>query len=267
LYTQSDIDRFVLLKRLTQIGHSISHIAALKTTDLAKLTDVATREHDSTQTDSKIPPAPDPQTTIDACLNAVTVLDCNELHHVLQQAASNFSRQALLTKIVQPFMDVVGQRWSEGSLRIVHGQMASVVVHAQLISMLDHPLDNGVSGNKPCVLIATPAGQRCYLGALAVAVTAQDHGWEPVFLGSNLPAEEIVAAFSMLGPQMIALSITCRASNGFLHDELIRLSDFLRGQCPLVIGGRASHTYRRRAENLDGAVWATTKELINQLQE
>lgn len=266
LYSQSNIDRLILLKRLTQSGHSISHIAALKTTDLAELARAITRDNDPEDVDQKPPSSTDLQDTIDNCLNAVAALDCNGLHRLLQQAATTFSRQTLLSRIFKPFMEVVGRRWSEGTLRIVHGHMASVVIHAQLISMLDHPIGDETETKKPCLLVATPAGQHCQLGALAVSVTAQDHGWEPVFLGSNLPAEEIAAAFPILGPQMIALSITCRANDSFMHAELDRLSNLLDSRCPLVIGGRASHNYRRRAEGPNGAIWATTKELINQLQ-
>lgn len=264
LYSQADIDRLVLLKRVIQNGHSISHIAGLEMADLAELVGATTRSRDSMPAKSEMPTGIDPHETIGSCINAVAMLDGNALHKMLQQAALTFSRQAFLGTIVKPLMEAVGQRWSEGSLRIVHGHVASVVVHAQLISMLEPP--TGVATQKPCLLIATPAGQLCCLGALAVAVTAQDHGWNPVFLGSNLPAEEIAAAYSILGSQMIALSITCRVNDSFMHDELIRLSDLLNGQCPLVIGGRASHSYRRCDEGFGGAIWATTKELISQLQ-
>jgi hypothetical protein len=36
----------------------------------------------------------------------------------------------------------------------------------------------------------------------------------------------------MLDPQMIALSITCRVNDVFMHDELIRLSDLLNDRVP-----------------------------------
>jgi methanogenic corrinoid protein MtbC1 len=192
------------------------------------------------------------------------MLDGNALQGILRQAAADFSHQALLDTIVCPLMEQVGRRWSDGSLRIVHGQLASVVIHAQLINLLGHPTGDDLQ--KPCLLIATPAGQCCYLGALAVAITAQDHGWDPVFLGFSLSSEEIAAAFSILGPQMIALSITCRVDDAFMQDELIRLTDLLNGRCPLVVGGRASHKYRRSIEAAGGETCSTAAELISRLE-
>lgn len=263
LYNQADIDRLVLLKRVIQNGHSISHIAGLETEELVELAGDPVRAHDSTRADPNAPADINPKETIAICTKAVATLDGHTLYRMLQQAALTFSRQALLEKIIMPFMEVVGRRWSDGSFRIVHGHMASAIIHAQLNSMLDHP--NGDAAQKPCLLIATPAGQRCYLGALAVAITAQDHGWEPIFLGYNLPAEEIAFAYSILNPQMIALSITCRVKDDFMHDELVRLSNLLKDQCPLFIGGRACHTYHRSIDAVGGEMCSTTAELVNQL--
>jgi DNA-binding transcriptional MerR regulator len=262
LFSQSDIDRLVLLRRATQNGHSISHIAGLDRAELAELAEI--NPDDPAHTDVKTPTETTPAVIIGHSLKAVATLDGKALQGILRQAAAAFSRQALLDQIFCPFMEQVGRRWSEGSLRIVHGQLAAVVIHAQLVRLLSHP--TGGPAEKPCLLIATPAGQCCYLGALAVAITAQDHGWQPVFVGFNLPAEEIAAAGSMLGPQMIALSITCRVDDAFMHDELIRLSDLMKKKCPLVVGGRASHNYRRSIEAAGGENCPTAAALVSRLE-
>ena len=264
LFTQSDIDRLVLLKRVIQRGHSISHIAGLDMAKLVELAEPTARPRKPTHADSEMPSGITPEEIIGTSLKAVAILDGNALQRILRQAAATFSRQALLDTIFCPLMEQVGRQWSDGSLRIVHGHLASVVIHAQLISLLNQPA--GDAAEKPCVLIAAPAGQSCYLGALTVAVTAQDHGWDPVFIGYNLPAEEIAAARSILGPRIIALSITCRVNDAFMHAELIRLSDLLNGGCPLVIGGRASHNYRGSIEAAGGENCSTAAKLVTRLE-
>jgi DNA-binding transcriptional MerR regulator len=230
LFTQADIDRLRLLGRVVQNGHSISHIARLDAAKLKELAESTTSSHDSTHTDSEPPAGITPEEIIGTGLKAVAMLDGTTLQRILRQAAATFSHQALFDAIFCPLLTQVGRQWSEGVLRIVHGNLAAIVVHAQLVGLLNH--STGDASEKPILLIATPTGQFCYLGALAVAVTAQDQGWEPVFLGWNLPAEEIAAAHGMLDPQMIALSITCRVNDVFMHDELIRLSDLLNDRVP-----------------------------------
>ncbi len=263
LFTQSDIDRLRLLARLIQNGHSISHIAGLDTAKLVELVESTTSPLDASHIESHSPTEMTPQEIIGTGLKAIAMLDGHALQRILRQAAASFSRQALLDAIFVPLMDQVGRQWSQGALRIVHGNLAAVIIHAQLIGLLNHPIGDAVE--KPCLLIATPTGQFCYLGALAVSVTAQDHGWEPVFIGWSLPAEEIAAAHAMLEPQMLALSITCRVNDVFMHDELMRLSDLLNDECPLVVGGRASREYRGSIEAAGGEHCATAAALVHRL--
>jgi hypothetical protein len=115
------------------------------------------------------------------------------------------------------------------------------------------------------MLIATPAGQRCFLGALAISVTARDHGWDPVFIGPDLPGEEIAAAGLTLKPRLIALSITCRADASFFDHQMSQLSDLLGDQCALIAGGIASTAHRRSIERIGGALCLSTDDLVARL--
>lgn len=263
LYSASDIERLLLLKQAIQQGHRISTIAALETSELIDLIHAMPKHRPAPTVACEPPMGSDVQEVIHACLQAVAALDGMALNRLLQDAAVCFSRYDWLQNIVKPLMDQVGRRWSQGKLRIVQAHRAAEVVHAHLVRLLDGPVDHGVQ--ELCLLVATPSGQRCCLGALAVSLIAQDHGWRPVFLGTSLPAEEIAAACSLLGPKALALSITCRFDDRFMTNELNRLCSFLDGRCPLVIGGRASHAYRRQVEDV-GAVWASTEAFIQLLQ-
>ncbi|BBO71962.1 hypothetical protein DSCA_58920 [Desulfosarcina alkanivorans] len=267
LYTQSDIDRLVLLKRVIQKGQSISHIAGLGQAELHRMAVADSGAPASAGTRPQPVsgiPARGCTEMVDACLEAVVRLNGGALRRILQQAAIGFSRQAMLETVVRPLAEAVGRGWSEGSMRIVHGHLVATVIHEQLVAMLNH--SNGDTTGQPCVLITTPTGQHCYLGALAAAVTVQDHGWAPVFLGANLPVEEIAAARSILDPQLLALSITCRVDDTFMHDQLDQLSTLLNGHCPLVIGGRASNYYRRSIETAGAEVCLTAAELVTFLE-
>ena len=143
------------------------------------------------------------------------------------------------------------------------GQMAAGVVQTLLNGMLTPCL--GDTCGQPRMLVATPAGQFCYLGALAAAVVAQDHGWHPVMLGHNLPAEEIAAAVAALDPQLLALSITCRVDDEFTANELKRLFDLVGDRCRIVVGGQASQHYQRIVKASGGYHCASAKQMVQAL--
>ena len=266
LYAKADIDRLILLKRIVQGGHSISHVANLDTVRLVELAAVGNKKPVTAAAPIHTKPG-DPERAhrqlIDDCLQAVGDLDGWRLQRLLMRIADHCNRQILLDEIIQPFMNEVGCRWSAGAFRIVHGQLASVVVHTMLAGMLDGPGDNKVDG--ACMLIATPAGQRCYLGALAAAVTAQDCGWLPVFVGSDLPTDEIVAAQARVAPQITALSITCQLDAGDPGDAIERLAATLNPSSELIVGGRASQPYLEKIEAVGATVCSTTADLARRI--
>ena len=266
LFAQSDIDRLSLLRQLLDHGHRISTIAGLERDALVELTASARggsagraivpsggASADARQSDE----------LVYDCVEAVRMLDGVRLHRLLQEGMLHFSRQALLENVVGPLMKRVGRGWAEGTLRIVHGHMAAVVVQSLLNTLLTACYRE--SAERACMLVATPSGQHCYLGALAVAITAQDHGWKTVMLGFDLPAEEIAAACTILDPQLIALSITCRMDDAFTNSELKRLTQLIDGRCPVVVGGRASHHYRGHMDSTGCTVCTTVKAMMRRL--
>jgi len=264
LYSQEDIDRIALLKQAIDAGHHISHVAGLDRAALTTLSTPVKPSFTSPSTKERIGAQPIvSRDVIPCCLQAIETWDGAALHRILWQASLKLSRQALLDTLIIPLMRQVGQKWSEGALRIMHEHLASNVVHAHLCHMLDYPAPT--SAELPRILIATPAGQWCYLGALAVAVISKDHGWEPFFLGPNLPSEDIAAASATLNPQLIALSVTCRVNDTFMQNELSHLSDLIENGCPLIFGGQASETYRRDIEANGGQVCTTPEELVQML--
>jgi hypothetical protein len=266
LYAKDDIDRLVLLKRVVQGGHGISHVAGLESAQLTQLAALGPAQpvddpaHAYPHADEILPERL--HTHIDDCLHAVGALDAWRLQRLLIGIAASCTRQLFLEAIIRPLMAQVGHRWSDGTFRIVHGQLASAVVHTMPAGML-YPADD--QDDRPRLLIATPAGQRCCLGALAVAVTVQDCGWQPVLVGFDLPADEIAAAHGMIAPQLTALSITCRLEAGFMEDELDRLCGALGPLSDLIVGGRASQSYLGAIEAVGGTVFSTTADLAQRI--
>ncbi len=257
LYSQEDIDRLVLLKRAVTSGHSISQIAGLDDATLAGLAGPALNIR---QEPVPIDPPPPIDDVVDDCLRAVTVLDDAALHHMLRRAERHYNRKRVIEAVIVPFMVDVGSRWKQGELRIAHERLASGVVNACLSGMLTRSQEQ--RPHAPRILIAAPAGQHCPLGALAVGVIAQDCGWSPIMLGSDLPMEEIALAGVTMDTQLIALSLTCRLDDPTVESELKRFGELIADRRPFVVGGAASAAYRRSIADAGGAVCASSDELV-----
>jgi methanogenic corrinoid protein MtbC1 len=171
------------------------------------------------------------------CLAAVRKLDSDGLERSYDQAAVDLTRTALVRDLIRPLFEEIGKLWRKGSLKIVNEHMATAVTRNLLVNMLRAA---GTADAAPRILIATSVGQWHDIGALVVALTAADSGWQPVYYGPNLPAEEIAAGARKSGARAVALSITHLLDQPTLVDELRRLRRYIGPALALFVGGLAA---------------------------
>jgi len=237
LYSEDDVQRLHLLKIITDAGHNISQVARLKSDeleDLARQENILGPRFRDKQPKTAQPVAVDdyyPQ-----CLTAVRNLDADGLERTYDQAAVDLTRTALVRDLILPLFEEIGNLWRKGSLKIVNEHMATTITRNLLVNMLRAA---GTADSVPRILIATSVGQWHDIGALIVALTAADSGWQPVYYGPNLPAEEIAAGARQSGARAVALSITHLLDQPSLVDELRKLRRYLGKELALFVGGRA----------------------------
>jgi methanogenic corrinoid protein MtbC1 len=246
-YSDADIERLLLLQRATQTGRSIGQIAHLTTERLRDLVseDEAASSPSVPAADvrelSEVPGSPRSGSHLDDCLEAVRQLDSTALERALMQARMALSQPIFIERLIVPLMETIGDLWRDGSLRIVHEHLTSAVVRTMLGGLSTNP---ALSASAPKIVVTTPTGQLHEIGALIVAHTAESDGWQVVYLGVNLPAEEIATAVQHHGAKVVALSVVYPADDPRVADELLKLRRYLARDVEMVVGGRGSHGYQ-----------------------
>jgi methylmalonyl-CoA mutase cobalamin-binding domain/chain len=100
--------------------------------------------------------------------------------------------------------------------------------------------DRSTNGTgRPKILITTTSGQRHEIGALMAAAAAEEVGWEAIYLGASMPAEEIGAAARQSGARVVGLSLVYR-DDVRMVEELRAIRRYLEDDVTLVVGGRAA---------------------------
>jgi len=240
-YSEVDLERLSLLKRLADSGLRIGNTAHLSTADLRKLASrVGSPEVESGSVFSILSRESSAEEFVNACVSAVLDLDAGRLLAVLTRATEAFSRPVFIDRIVVPFIYEVGDFWDEGSLRIAHEHLASAVLRTYLGDMLR---STDVSQSAPAGIFMTPLAQFHEFGALIAAVIAASMEWRAVYLGPNLPAEEIAAAADRIQVRLVGLSIVYPKDDHRLVWEIRKLRRSLRKGVTMIVGGRAAHAY------------------------
>lgn len=74
-------------------------------------------------------------------------------------------------------------------------------------------------------------------GALTAAPTAAEAGWRPIYVGANLPAEELASAVVHFDARCIGLSISHLMDDNRLRQERLKLKRYLGADRHILIGG------------------------------
>jgi len=237
LYTDRDLEMLGLLKSLIDSGY---RVGSLKERTLSELRDMATTELDASVSAPQAGPDGDTKALLDEALDATAALDPERLEAVLQRASVALSRPALRSLFLQPLLTAIGMRWQSGELRIAHEHMASSLIHTFLAS-LNNRRRSPIGA--PRLVAATLPGQQHELGLLLATSHVLDLGWDVIYLGADLPIEEIASTALKHDVVAVLTSLVYPLADPRTSRDLEQLGSLLPRDCMLVAGGQAAPSY------------------------
>ncbi|MCH2187233.1 MerR family transcriptional regulator [Myxococcota bacterium] len=232
-YTASDLERLALVKAAIDGGHRIGQVARLGNDELARITTV----EPAAPAPSELAAGSDASDAIMAALNA---LDADESERLiaLQLAALGPSRFA--RHVASPLLERIGETWSRGDLPIAAEHLATSVLRSLMGASL-RPSSNSPVGAS--ILFATLSGERHELGLLIAAITAAAAGGRVVYLGAELPVDDLIFASDRSSAGAVAVSLVVDDS-----EMAVAQAKALRAGLPprveLWVGGALSHLVR-----------------------
>lgn len=239
LYSEDEVQRLVLLHRVTKAGHNISQAAKLPTEELREIL-LQLTANSSLPALGTDPVNGSDTALIAKCLAAVKQLDAVGLDAVLERGMIQLGHMGFLSRLVAPLSQQVGELWREGELTAAHEHFLS----AALRTLLGQSVRQfAQSDTAPTIVVATPAEQLHELGAVLVAAAAANLGWRVTYLGTSLPAAEIAGAAVHNRARAVALSLVYPEDDSGLPAELSNLRRYLPAEIRILAGGRAAPAY------------------------
>lgn len=203
-FTAADVRRLVLLRDAVEHGHKISDIAKLGEEALRGLLEQTEGLDDHAALAAGGEPRDDFAKVREDYLSAITRFEARRASEILARAASLLPPGDFVQKTVIPIMHEVGERWTHEELGIAHEHLVSAHVRSLLDTLLRFVTPQP---GAPTVLVTTPPEHLHEFGALAGAFLAASRGFEPVYLGPNLPEEEILTAAELSRADLLILSV------------------------------------------------------------
>jgi DNA-binding transcriptional MerR regulator len=197
VYTDADVARLRLLGGLVKCGHAIGTVAGLSDAELGRLLK-GTEAH----TDREAPVGVAP---LEPLMDALDLYDLGRIETTLNRHALVLPPRELVFGVVVPLLQEVGRRWEDGRLRPAQEHLVSAIVRSVLGGVLRAIARPDRS---PRIVFATPSGERHELGLLCAALLAASAGYGVVYLGPDLPAEDIEHAAQQARARVILVSLT-----------------------------------------------------------
>lgn len=251
LYSDEDVELLSLLNRAVSAGRRIGRVADLPLGELKDL--VREDEEAAVQRHREIEQvlSSAPEVHLSACLDAVEKSDAPRLERALMRAAVALSAPMLIEEVLGPLLAGIGERWQHGNMSPGQEHLATAVIRRVLESLTSSAMPGA---DAPGIVIATPSGQVHEFGALFVAAAAATQGWRVTYLGTNLPAADIAELARNTSASAIAVSLVYPQDDPEMESELERLREAAGPTFPILVGGRATSSYREAVEAIDGRV-------------
>lgn len=194
VYSEQDLERLLLLAELTHDGHSIGKLSKLDDGQLLKLAQSESRVTDVSQ-----------KQYFDRIIESLQQYRVDSFEELLKRALLAYEPLPYVRDILTPALYRVGQLWHEKKLSVAQEHMFSACVKRIILSMVNNI--HLLTHNRPAILFATPQGEVHEFGILMTCLLAASQQFNCYYLGSDLPAAEIVEASRHLHPDVIALSV------------------------------------------------------------
>lgn len=260
LYSDADITRLRLLRQVTEAGRNISQVAALPSAELERLA--------TTDLRGEVVPAYPNGTGgyLERCLAAAERLDGEAIYATLMRAVVSLRPAEFLDEVLMPLLLEVGERWHRGELTPAHEHVASMAarrVVSWLIDAYEAP------AGAPVALVSTVSGELHEFGALMVTILALDSGWRVLYMGTSLPAAEVVRAALSAGASLVALSIVNRpadAPDDRVVEEIGKVCAALPATVQVVVGGAGAVARHAQLEAAGAVVLSDSRTLREMLK-
>ena len=243
LYSDKEIEKLVLLRKLIQFGHKIGNLASLSTNHLTDL--LGKSEINNASVKEKVLGAEtseDYLTLLNECIDSIRKYSDKQLELILNEASVKFTQPIFIESIILPLMEKVGDYWKEGLLRVSHEHFASVIIRKLLTNLSDGYL---VNESAPRILVTTPEGQYHEIGAIIATTLAASDGWQISYLGASLPAEDIASAVKQLNVQCIFLSIVYPDDDPSINKQLRKLREMTGDNMFILVSGKSAPAYKK----------------------
>jgi methanogenic corrinoid protein MtbC1 len=167
------------------------------------------------------------QEWMDACL----AYDERRAEQIMNQAFGLYSPETVVIELVQKVVAQIGDGWYQGEVTVQQEHFCSSLAVRRLEALVMGAPPPSRPGR---ILVACPPQEQHVIGPLLLTFLLRRRGWEVVYLGADVPAEQLETTVAVAKPELVIMS----AQQLHTAATLITSAEVLQREgVPLAYGG------------------------------
>jgi MerR family transcriptional regulator, light-induced transcriptional regulator len=168
-------------------------------------------------------------------------LDCFE--DTLDNYIGSRGIEKAINQIIFPFLERIGVLWLTDHINPAQEHLVSNIIRQKLIVGTEN-INTHLHINK-CVLLFLPEGEYHELGLLYIQYLLKSRGISTLYLGANLPLEDVEYVVQLKKPDYLYTHLTS-VSSGFSFDRFLTSLTKKFENTPVIISGRLALAYEKK---------------------
>lgn len=206
-YDDNDLKKILNINLLYKAGYKISKIATLEDADIkSKANNLLQNKNAS---DSK---------EINALIQNIIKLDTTEIEKILEEEYKEKGILRLYIETITPLLIRIGELWQLNTLNISHEHLFSNTLR-KFIIVKTSEVKAEKQLNKS-VLIFLTSGEFHEIPILFYNYFLKSFGWNSIYLGANVPTEDLRLAIIQKNPDLVFTSMIINVTGEKFHRKL-----------------------------------------------
>ena len=169
------------------------------------------------------------------CLQSIEAFDDRRLDAVYNETLAIYPIDIVTAQLLLPVLQQLGKEWPQRSNGVAEEHFFSAWLRNKVGARMHH--EAGRTRGRRLLMACLP-GEHHELGILLFGLSAMAHGYRILYLGPDLPLQQVAGAAARIGVAAVLLSGSNRQISSNLRRDILQLATSL--EIPLMLGGQVS---------------------------
>lgn len=222
-YDDDDLKRVINISILNKYGYKISEISKMSENEIIN----AIKKFSLNENEF--------DTQIKKSIQYIITFDEVSFKKILSENIFQIGFEKVMTSFVFPLLKEIGMLWQLGSLNPVHEHFATNIITQKLYVAVDS-CNEISSTNKKRFLLFLPDNEQHSIGLLFANYVLRSRGFEVIYLGQEVPFDDILQSFGGNDPDYIFTILTSSITKIDKQKFVNSISEFWKNSTILLSG-------------------------------